>query len=122
MAALLGPAAGAAAALSAGLLGWSDGPMLAAGLAGGGALALIAMNAPLGRMRTILVALDDGVRSFRDGDYSLRLAVRRGDELGALVHIYNELGDALRAERRDIYQRELCSTRSCTACRWRPCW
>ncbi len=107
LAALLGPAAGAAAAVSAGLLGWSDGPMVAAGLAGGGALALVAMRGVVGRMRTILTALDDGVRSFRDGDYSLRLAVHRRDELGALVHIYNELGDALRAERRDIYQREL---------------
>jgi two-component system, NtrC family, nitrogen regulation sensor histidine kinase NtrY len=33
--------------------------------------------------------------------------VDQRDELGALVHLYNDLGDALRDERRDLYQREL---------------
>jgi nitrogen fixation/metabolism regulation signal transduction histidine kinase len=54
-----------------------------------------------------LQALTDGVRSFRDQDFSLRLSVRRRDELGELVALYNEMGDALRAERHDLYQREL---------------
>ena len=37
----------------------------------------------------------------------MRLAATRRDELGDLVALYNEMGDALRAERHDIYQREL---------------
>ena len=105
--ALVGPGLGAAAAGVTALLGWDAGLLLAAGLAGGGALSVLALGMALGRIRRILTGLEDGVRSFRDGDYSLRLAVDRRDELGALVDIYNDLGDALRAERRDIYQREL---------------
>jgi two-component system, NtrC family, nitrogen regulation sensor histidine kinase NtrY len=107
MAALVGPALGAGAAGLAALLGWRPGATLAAGLAAGGALALFAMLGALGRIRQILVALEDGVRSFRAADYSLRLAVDDRDELGGLVALYNDLGDALRDERRDLYQREL---------------
>lgn len=54
-----------------------------------------------------LDALSDGVRSLRDGDFSLRLAVARKDELGDLVSLYNEMADALRSERQEIGQREL---------------
>jgi two-component system nitrogen regulation sensor histidine kinase NtrY len=54
-----------------------------------------------------LQALTDGVRSFRDQDFSLRLSSHRADELGELVSLYNEMGDALRAERHDLFQREL---------------
>jgi two-component system nitrogen regulation sensor histidine kinase NtrY len=107
MAALLAPAVGTAAAATAGALGWQPGLILAAGLGGGGALAAFAIAGTIGRMRRILTALEDGVRSFRDADYSLRLAVDRRDELGDLVRIYNDLGDVLRAQRRDIVQREL---------------
>jgi two-component system, NtrC family, nitrogen regulation sensor histidine kinase NtrY len=107
VAALVGPALGTAAAIASGLLGWSTGMVVAAGVGGGGLLALVAIAGSLRRIRRVLTGLEDGVRSFRDGDYSLRLAADRRDELGALVHIYNELGDTLRAERRDIVQREL---------------
>jgi two-component system, NtrC family, nitrogen regulation sensor histidine kinase NtrY len=61
----------------------------------------------LGSARRTFEALTDGIRSFRDGDFSLRLAVTRRDELGDLVGLYNEMGDTLRDERHDIYQREL---------------
>src|SRR5262245_2629623 len=54
-----------------------------------------------------LAALEDGVRSLRDSDYSLRLAVTRRDELGDLVDLYNQMADALRGERQDIKSREL---------------
>src|SRR4029453_18193233 len=57
--------------------------------------------------RRILGALEDGVRGFLDGDYSLRLAVDREDELGALVDVYNQIGETLRDQRRAIFQREL---------------
>jgi nitrogen fixation/metabolism regulation signal transduction histidine kinase len=54
-----------------------------------------------------LEALADGVRSFQENDFSLRLASSRADELGDLVALYNQMGDVLRLERNEIYQREL---------------
>ncbi len=54
-----------------------------------------------------LQALVDGVSSLRDGDFSVSLAVRRRDELGELVGVYNAVGEILRAERQNLYQREL---------------
>jgi len=59
------------------------------------------------RARRSLQSVKDGIRSFRDGDFSLRLAVTRHDEIGELVGLYNELADALRSERHEIVQREL---------------
>jgi hypothetical protein len=74
------------------MLGWSSATFVAVGLGAGGLLAVMTMAGVLGRMRRVLTGLEDGVRR---------------DELGALVHISNDLGDTLRAERRDIVQREL---------------
>ncbi|MDQ6892615.1 MAG: ATP-binding protein [Acidobacteriota bacterium] len=54
-----------------------------------------------------LQALADGVRSFQENDFSLRLVSTRADELGDLVTLYNQMGDVLRFERNEIYQREL---------------
>ncbi|HEX7029598.1 MAG TPA: ATP-binding protein, partial [Gammaproteobacteria bacterium] len=55
----------------------------------------------------ILQALNDNVASFRAGDFSVSLGTDRGDELGLLVKNFNEAGDALRAERQNLFQREL---------------
>jgi nitrogen fixation/metabolism regulation signal transduction histidine kinase len=52
-------------------------------------------------------ALRDGVQSFRDADFSMRLAVTRQDELGELMAVYNQMADALREGHNEIYQREL---------------
>jgi len=76
-------------------------------LAGGLAFSLWALSRALASVTRTLQALTDGVRGFRDQDFSLRLSVRRRDELGELVGLYNEMGDALRAERHDLFQREL---------------
>ena len=76
-------------------------------LAVAGAFALWSTGGTLGSMARTLQAVTDGVRSFRDADFSMRLAVTRDDELGELVALYNEMGDALRSERHEIYQREL---------------
>jgi nitrogen fixation/metabolism regulation signal transduction histidine kinase len=80
-------------------------------LASAGGVGLVAFVFVVGFVlapaRRVLQALTDGVRSFRDRDFSMRLAATRGDELGELVSFYNELGDALRQERMEIYQREL---------------
>ena len=69
--------------------------------------AMVTSQRMLSSATRTLQALTDGVRSFRDTDFSMRLAVTRKDELGDLVSLYNDMGDALRAERHDIYQREL---------------
>ena len=84
-------------------------PWIVLGAAVAAALVISALVAGrvLGSARRTFMALTDGIRSFRDGDFSLRLAVTRRDELGDLVGLYNEMGDALRDERHDIYQREL---------------
>lgn len=58
-------------------------------------------------VRATLRAITDGVRSFQENDFGLRLAVTRQDELTELMELYNRMGDALRVERSDIYQREL---------------
>src|SRR5262245_36131433 len=79
-----------------------------------GAAAAVGIAAALGwvarlsysAMRSI-DALEDGVRSLRDADFSLRLAVTRRDELGDLLDLYNQMADALRGERQEIRQREL---------------
>ncbi|MHB8447731.1 MAG: sensor histidine kinase [Rudaea sp.] len=98
------------AAALAGALGahWGDG-WLAALVA----VALLALplvwiaRAAINPIRRLLRALSGSVASYRDGDYSLSLASRRGDELGALIAAHNALGQALRGQRQNLVQREL---------------
>lgn len=54
-----------------------------------------------------MASLDDGLRAFRDGDFSMRLAAREDDEVSAIKRLYNEIADVLRAQRIDVYQKEL---------------
>ncbi|HET7922858.1 MAG TPA: ATP-binding protein [Gammaproteobacteria bacterium] len=58
-------------------------------------------------VRRLLRALSGSVASYRDGDFSLSLALQRRDELGELVTAHNELGQALREQRQHLVQREL---------------
>jgi two-component system, NtrC family, nitrogen regulation sensor histidine kinase NtrY len=60
--------------------------------------------APLAR---VLRALEGGVLSYRDGDFSLSLTPDGHGELGRLVRLHNELGQALREQRQHLVQREL---------------
>jgi nitrogen fixation/metabolism regulation signal transduction histidine kinase len=60
--------------------------------------------APLARL---LRALEGGVLSYRDGDFSLSLTPTGHGELGELVRLHNELGQALRDQRQHLVQREL---------------
>jgi nitrogen fixation/metabolism regulation signal transduction histidine kinase len=60
--------------------------------------------APLARL---LRALEGGVLSYRDGDFSLSLTPGGHGELGSLVRLHNELGRALREQRQHLVQREL---------------
>jgi nitrogen fixation/metabolism regulation signal transduction histidine kinase len=52
-------------------------------------------------------ALSDGIRSFQDRDFSVRIPTDRGDELGEIVRLYNRVGETLQEERSQIRQREL---------------
>ena len=84
-------------------------PLLIAGAAACVALPLtvILLRPPLRRMRVNLGALTDGVQGLADGDFSLRLRVTGNDEITALVAMYNDVGNLLRAQRNDTLQREL---------------
>ncbi|HEX6241011.1 MAG TPA: hypothetical protein VFZ61_08960, partial [Polyangiales bacterium] len=52
-------------------------------------------------------ALNDGVLSIKDRDFSVSVTRASADEMGELVDSYNGLGERLRVERQSLYQREL---------------
>lgn len=98
-----------AASASAALMRWTASAPLAA-------LTSIAIAVPLtiwaARVATnswsrVVRAVRDGVLSLRDHDFSISIAQTPGGELRELVTAYNSLGDLLRRERLDLYQREL---------------
>src|SRR5436190_10266426 len=59
------------------------------------------------RVSALMQGLDDGLRGFRDADFSMRLAAVEGDETLEIKSLYNEVADLLRAQRADVYQKEL---------------
>ncbi|MEP6767665.1 MAG: ATP-binding protein [Acidobacteriota bacterium] len=97
--------AGVAAAVSS--IGASPAIVFVSALAAALPLAAWSLSRVWGPVRRTLQAVTDGVGSFQENDFSIRLAVDRDDELGELVTLYNRMGDALRLERNEIYQREL---------------
>ncbi len=52
-------------------------------------------------------AVSDGIRSLKDRDFSVSVTPTGPDEIGDLTAEYNALGDSLRRERLNLYQREL---------------
>ncbi|GLQ90417.1 sensor histidine kinase [Dyella flagellata] len=58
-------------------------------------------------VKRLLRALESAVASYRDGDFSISIALNRRDELGDLVRVHNELGRTLREQRQNLTQREL---------------
>ena len=52
-------------------------------------------------------AVADGIGSLRDRDFSVSVTPTGPDEIGDLTAEYNALGDSLRRERLNLYQREL---------------
>ncbi len=52
-------------------------------------------------------AVTDGIGSLRDRDFSVSVTPTGPDEIGDLTGAYNSLGDNLRRERLNLYQREL---------------
>jgi len=53
-----------------------------------------------------LDGLSDGIRSFHDGDFSVRLPSHRRDELGELARLYNRVGEVLLEERQDRHREQ----------------
>ncbi|MGQ0384757.1 MAG: sensor histidine kinase [Gammaproteobacteria bacterium] len=80
-----------------------------------GAAALLATLPPaiwltsraLDRWSRGIRAVTDGIGSLKDRDFSVSVTASTGDEIGDLTTEYNSLGDRLRRERLDLYQREL---------------
>lgn len=58
-------------------------------------------------LRELHEDLGNALRATRDGDHSLRLVVRGDREVAELKRLYNELADAVRADRQDIYNKEI---------------
>lgn len=54
-----------------------------------------------------LQGLDDGLRAFRDGDFSMRLAPGGDEQTMEIKQLYNGVADELRIQRADVYQKEL---------------
>ena len=103
----------AVAALAAALGGWIGASWRDGGLAALVVVTVLALpllwlaRAAMRPLTRLLRALSGSVASYRDGDYSLSLALRRRDELGRLIEAHNELGRALRSQRQNLVQREL---------------
>jgi nitrogen fixation/metabolism regulation signal transduction histidine kinase len=70
-------------------------------------LSVILLRRFMDPVNRILSALNDGFQNFLDNDFSVSLAKTRNDELGELVAVYNKVGEILRTERLNLYQREL---------------
>ena len=103
LATLIAAAVGALAAhdLKSAALGFVAGTILTLPL-----IAWLGMRVS-GPWTLVLEAVSSGIGSLRDRDFSVNIAPRGGRELVKLVTAYNSLGDVLRRERLDIYQREL---------------
>ncbi len=70
-------------------------------------LSLLVLRRVMAPINRYLRVLRDGVAGFRDGDFSLSIVADRKDELGELARLYNRIGDVLRRERQELFQREL---------------
>jgi nitrogen fixation/metabolism regulation signal transduction histidine kinase len=109
VAAAFGLVAAAACALTAALDFWLAAPLLAAVAAFAVLLPLLlwlARRVTRSQVR-VLAAVSDGITALKDRDFSLSIAPEGPQELSALVAAYNGLGELLRRERLDLYQREL---------------
>jgi two-component system nitrogen regulation sensor histidine kinase NtrY len=61
----------------------------------------------ISRVAELHAVLGNALSAFRDGDFSLRLAARGDRELAELKQLYNELADAVRADRRSLHEKEV---------------
>jgi len=58
-------------------------------------------------VRRILFAVSEGLLGFRERDFGLRLVAERDDEAGEVVRRFNALGEMLRREHNDAYQKQI---------------
>lgn len=68
---------------------------------------IIAVNFVYQPLKRRLQALADGAASLRENDFSTSIAADMDDELGQLIRIFNDVGQVLRNERHNVFQREL---------------
>ncbi|HVP32699.1 MAG TPA: ATP-binding protein [Steroidobacteraceae bacterium] len=108
LAGALALSAALAAAVTALAVRWLPAPAAAAaGVAAALPIALwLARQVPRRWVR-VLQALHDGIVSLKDRDFSVSVGAVDDAELSPLVGAYNSLGEVLRRERLDLYQREL---------------
>ncbi|GAB2521784.1 sensor histidine kinase [Microbulbifer agarilyticus] len=83
------------------VLVWSGGLLL------GLTTAFLLMRPITHKINQALQSLQGGLLNFRDGDFSISLALDSHDQFGELAALYNEVGEILRRERAHIHQREL---------------
>lgn len=60
----------------------------------------------LAPLREMINAMDVGVRSFKNNDFSITIHNKQYDELGKLLDTFNELSQVLREQRLTLFQRE----------------
>jgi nitrogen fixation/metabolism regulation signal transduction histidine kinase len=85
----------------------STGGRVAVAVAIAAPLSLVLARVALGPLPLLLRALGDGLSRFAEGDFAVRVRPVRGGEIGDIVAHFNRLGEALRGERDDGYQRGL---------------
>jgi two-component system, NtrC family, nitrogen regulation sensor histidine kinase NtrY len=108
LAAALALAAALGAALTALAVRWlAPLPAALVGLAAALPLAIWLGRRLPGPWVHVLSAVRDGILSLRDRDFSVSVGTVADPDLSALIGAYNSLGDLLRRERLDLYQREL---------------
>ena len=88
---------------------WNLSPAARYLVAAAAMLPVIAWSAQalVSRLTELHAVLGNALSAFRDGDFSLRLAVRGDRELAELKRLYNELADAVRGDRRQLYHKEI---------------
>ncbi|HEX7808907.1 MAG TPA: ATP-binding protein [Thermoanaerobaculia bacterium] len=61
----------------------------------------------ISRFTELHAVLGNALSAFRDGDFSLRLAVRGDHEIAELKRLYNELADTVRNDRSELHHKEI---------------
>jgi two-component system nitrogen regulation sensor histidine kinase NtrY len=73
----------------------------------GNAMLILAVISALDPIKDVLQALDIGVNSFNDKDFSITIDNQQYSEFSLIIDTYNNLAKVMRDERMAIYQREL---------------
>ena len=73
----------------------------------GNAMIILAVSSALTPLKEVLQALDIGVNSFNDKDFSITIDNQQYSEFSLIIDTYNNLAKIMRDERMAIYQREL---------------